>query len=359
MHFAQPLPDGRKSYSVPKQELRATKCFTTLNVKRAVNEPACDSALEKLRYDLARHLSKSNVKVPVSTENKISGNWVALAMPDTVPSRLNLMTRIASLMTMYSDADSVLLPKNDTCDTFNQLFARDLAQALPSSDDNHQPSERRCNVPIRQTARSNISNVLIKTVLYDLLSSDHSKGLEVLKAWRRYHYNSAIGTSVIETPTTLDEYLNDSTYAFPGKPWMATLRYALGLHLQDIELRAVEPAVEAAMQSVALTRDYWAWSQDSCSVNNNNRLKNAVAISMVEKQCSEPEAMAVVKNAAIAAESEFVECKRDVLEAVGKDHSEVVIFLDAVEHFAAGNSLWCSSCPLYDRRRGESVVLAT
>ena len=112
MQFSKPLPEGRKSYSVPKQELRATRCFTILHVKRAVNEPACDNALEKLRYDLARQLNRSNVKVPVSTENKISGNWVALAMPDAMPSRLGLMTRIASLVTMCSEADDGLHTKN-------------------------------------------------------------------------------------------------------------------------------------------------------------------------------------------------------------------------------------------------------
>jgi hypothetical protein len=58
-----------------------------------------------------------------------------------------------------------------------------------------------------------------------------------------------------------------------------------------------------------------------------------------------------VKNAAITAEGKFLERKRDLLKVVGQQHSEVVMFLDAVEHFAAGNSLWCSSCPLYHGRR--------
>ena len=85
--------------------------------------------------------------------------------------------------------------------------------------------------------------------------------------------------------------------------------------------------------------------------DNAKRLKNAVAVSMVERQCSEAQAVLVVKNAAIAAERRFLDRKRDLVEAMREQHSEVVMFLDAVEHFAAGNSLWCSSCPLYHRRR--------
>lgn len=188
MYFSRPLPEGRKSYSVPKQELRATRCFTTLHVKRAVNEPACDNALETLRYDLARRLSKSNVKVPVSTENKISGNWVALAMPDAMPSRLGLMTRIASLVTMCSEADTRLSHKDAVHNKFSQPFTRDLAEALPATLDHHQTSRRRCNVSIHQTMYSAIFEDQIKPALYDLLSIDRSKGLEVLDAW--YHHST-------------------------------------------------------------------------------------------------------------------------------------------------------------------------
>ena len=352
MSFSKPLPGGRKSYSVPKQELRANRCFTTLNIKRAVNEPACDNALEKLRYDLARKFSKTNVRVPVSTENKISGNWIALAMPDAIPSRLGLMTRIASLVAMCGGSDDGLAPKNASCDNFSLPFTRDLAEALPATLDHHQPSERRRNGSAHRTKYRTIFEDQIKPVFNDLLSADRSMGLEVLTAW--YHHcreSSTTTTPTVENPLDFESPPHDSLRISPGNPWVSTLRYALGLHLEDAELELIEPAVAAAMQSVTLTRDYWAWPRDSCSADNAKRLKNAVAVSMVERQCSEAQAVLVVKNAAIAAERRFLDRKRDLVEAMGEQHSEVVMFLDAVEHFAAGNSLWCSSCPLYHRRR--------
>ncbi|KAM0713323.1 hypothetical protein Q7P35_000775 [Cladosporium inversicolor] len=354
MNFPRPLPEGRKSYSVPKQELRSTKCFTILHVKRAVNEPACDHALEKLRYDLARQLSKSNskVKVPVSTENKISGNWIALAMPDALPSRLGVMTRMASLVATYDGADYGLALKDTTSDTFAQPFTRDLAEALPATIDHYQPSEHRCNASAQNMVYNAIFENQIKPVLHDLISTDRSKGLEILNIWyNHYHKSSTTTIPAVESPLSPENTMHDPPRVLPSNPWMSTLRYALGLHLEDAELEAIEPAVAVAMQSVALTRDYWAWPQDSCSTNNFKRLKNAVAIFMVEGQCSEAQAMAVVKNAAIAAEGMLLERKRNLVEAMGQEHSEVVMFLDAVEHFAAGNSLWCSSCPLYHRRR--------
>ena len=352
MYFSKLLPEGRKSYSVPKQELRFSSCFTILNVKRAVNEPACDDALEKLRHDLSRQLSKSNIKVPFSTENRISGNWIALVMPDAISSRLGFMTRIASLVTMCSEADNGLPLKDATCNNLTKSFTRDLAGALPTTLGHHQPSGPHYNASARQKIYSTILEDQIKPVLNDLISTDRSKGLEVLSAWYNHSHNSSITTvPAIESPFSLENSMHNSPHVFPGDPWMSTLRYALGLHLEAAELEAIEPAVAAAMHSVALTRDYWAWPRDSCSTNNIKRLENAVAISMLEKQCSETQAMAVVKNAAIAAEGKFLERKRDLLEVMGQQHSEVVMFLDAVEHFAAGNSLWCSSCPLYHGRR--------
>jgi len=354
MNFSKPLPEGRKSYSVPKQELRSAKCFTALHVKRAVNEPACDHALEKLRYDLARQLNNNNfkIKVPVSTENKISGNWIALVMPDALPSRLGLMTRIASLVAMYDGADYQMALKDTTSGTFTKSFTRDLAEALPATLNHQQPSDRHYTASAQKTMYSSILEDQIKPIVDDLLSTDRARGLEVLNAWYSHYLKSSTTTiPAVESPFSREDTVHDPPRVFPGNPWMSTLRYALGLHLEDAELEAIEPAVAAAMQSVALTRDYWAWPQDSCSTNNVKRLKNAVAIAMVEKQCSESQAMAAVKNAAIAAEGRFVERKRDLVEAMGKEHSEVVMFLDAVEHFAAGISLWCSSCPLYHRRR--------
>ena len=346
MQFPKPLSEGRKSYSVPKQELRSTRCFTTLDVKRAVHEPACDDALDKLRYDMTRRLSNSNIKVPVSTQNKISGNWVALVMPDALPSRLGLVTRIASLMTMYSEIDGGLALKDASRGAFAQPFARDLSEALPTTVKHHQPPERRSNAPAHQTIHSTIFGGLVKPVLYDLLSTDRSKGLEILNVWYNHYEKIIPAFSATETPTSLEDSVHNK-HVFSGVSWTSALRYALGLHLEETELEAIEPAFAAAMQSVALTRDYWAWPRDSCSTSNVKRLENAVAMSMVEKQCSEAQAMAVVKTAAIGAENKFQAIKRDLLEAMGKEHTEVVMFLDAVEHFAAGNSLWCSSCPLY------------
>lgn len=347
MRFPEPLSDGRTSYSVPKQELKATRCFTTLKVKRTIYESVCDSALRNLRGELAHHLYENNASVPISTENYTSGNWVALAMPDAIPSRLGLVTRIASLMTWHNDLDNVL---GSPRPSYNQ-FAQDLADALPGMSNQKQIfTHHNGNAP-KVGTRSAIVNNLVKPILGGLVTNDRSKGVEVLDAWRNYHRGPASSQSATCITVCLDDDFHIRTRVFPSKAWMTTLRYALGLHLKKSELERLEPAIEAAMQSVALTRDYWAWPRDSCSTDNNKRVTNAVAVAMAESDCLEEKAMAAVKDAAIAAESRFVELKLDLLTSYGTGHSEAVMFLNAVEHFAAGNSLWCSTCPLYHGRR--------
>jgi hypothetical protein len=351
MHQPTTPLEGRVSYSVPKKELSLSRCFTTLEIKRTVHESVCDHALRRLRHDLAHPVFKNDVKVPVSTENRTSGNWVALAMPDAVPSRLGLMTRIASLVVLYDNVDDVLLPLSTTCSMFSDHFTLDLAEALPITLGQQQPSEIRTGIQAHQRTHKTIFVDLVKPIVQNLTLIDQSKGIEVLKSWRNHYHKSATPTSISAITTTLDAYTHANTHILSSKPWMATLRYALGLHLEKSELEAIEPTIEAAMQSVAFTRDYWAWPKDSCSTNNNKRVNNAVAISMVENQCSEAQAMVIVKKAAIAAERRFLERKLALHESIGKEHSEVRMFLDAVEHFAAGNSLWCSTCPLYHGRR--------
>lgn len=350
MRFAEPLNDGRTSYSVPKQEVRGARCFTTLKIKRTIYESICDSALRGLRGELAHHLYENNASVPMSTENYTSGNWVALAMPETIPSRLSLMTRIASLMTWQSDPDNIFALSRPASNTFNQL-AQDLAEALPGLANQKQTFARHNDNLAKNKTRSAIVNNLVKPVLGGLVTTDRSQGLEVLDAWRDYQRGLATDSAT----TCITECIGDEPQTcirvFPGKAWMTTLRYALGLHLKKSELEALEPAIEAAMQSVALTRDYWSWPQDSRSAVNNKRVTNAVAITMAERDCSEEMAMAAVKNAAMTAENRFLQRKLELLEVYGKGHSEAVMFLDAVEHFAAGNSLWCSTCPLYHGRR--------
>jgi hypothetical protein len=350
MHLPTTPLEGRISYSVPKKELSLTRCFTTLDIKRTVHESVCDHSLRRFTHDLARHACKSDVKIPSSIENKTSGNWVALAMPDAIPSRLGPMTCIASLMALHG-ADNALVPQNAASSTYSGRFTWDLADALPIDLGQQQPSELRIGMKARPKACNSIFDALIKPIMQDLTLIDHSKSIEVIKSWRNHYHESATTLTTSGTAASFDDHLHLCIYTFPSKPWMVTLRYALGLYLEDSELEAIEPAIKAAMQSVVLTRDFWAWPKDSHSTDNNKRLKNAVAISMVEDQCSEAQALVLVKKAAIAAESKFLESKLNVLEAIGKEHSEVAMFLDAVEHFAAGNSLWCSTCPLYHGRR--------
>lgn len=184
MRFAEPMSDGRTSYSVPKQELRATRCFTILKIKRTIYESICDSALRGLRGELAHHLYENNASVPMSTENYTSGNWVALAMPETIPSRLSLMTRIASLMT-WNDLDNILALSRPASNTFNQL-AQDLAEALPGLANQKQNFARHSEGLASNKTRNAIVNNLVKPVLGGLVTTDRSKGLEVLDAWRDY-----------------------------------------------------------------------------------------------------------------------------------------------------------------------------
>lgn len=350
MYFSKPSIEGLSSYAVSKKEIQTYQSFTILNIRRSIHEDLCDIALKNLKNDIAHRLYENGCDVLPSTENKVSGNWVALAMPDAIPSRLSLITRVSSLMAVYDDAEHPAAPPVTTNNKFMSRFASDLEQALPDLSSTHQASIRHTTKTSSTTIRSKAAQTLIRSLIQDLLSTDYAKGLEVFQAWQRYHRDVALTSSNFEIVTSLDDYLQTCDIRFPRQPWMALLRYALGLHLHDHELELTQPSIEAAMQSVALTRDYWAWPKVSCGANNNKRVANAVAVLMTEHCCQETEAMKLVRDAAVAAEDKFLEHKADVVEKLVEGQSEVVMFLDAVEQFAAGNSLWCSSCPRFRGR---------
>lgn len=341
-----------KSYQIPENEVRSNGCFITLDVKRAVHEDLCDDALRHLKQDLAEHLYENSANIPASTENDIAGNFVAIAIPDCIPSRLGLLTRFVSLAFLHDDANSAGTSSLKANKSLNDRFTGGLAEALPTFDATQQASLRHVNPPTNRNRRRRIVENVIYPIINELLTQDHSMGLEVLDAWRKHYNNLTLkvpsGTS---SATNLADHLRNCVQIFPSASWSITLRYALGLHLDETELSLLVPVLDSAVRCIVLTTDYWSWPKDAQNVDNNKRLANAVAVSMAERCCSATEALEVVKVAATAAESEFVKCKKAVIQIVGEGQSEVVMFLEALEQFVAGSSLWCSTCPRLRVRR--------
>lgn len=348
MYYPYTLTQGLSSYPVPKKELKVHGCFTILDVRRSIHEHRCDQALKVVKNDMAHYFYENPCDVLPSTENKLSGNWVALAMPNVIPSRLGLMTRVSSLMILCGDAEQALpISTKATAIISTALSTRNLEAAASNLSLTDHASDCHMTTPSTQTSRTKAASNLLNPMIHSLLATDYTSGLEILDAWRAHYQDLAF---ISESPTSLAEYLHTCSRKFPSKPWMALLRHALGLHLHKKELEAIQPAVEAAMQSVSLTRDYWAWPKISRGADNNKRVGNAVAALMAEHGCAEAEALNLVHDAVVVAEERFLDLKADVTEALGDGQSEVVMFLDAVEQFAGGNSLWFSSCPRFHGR---------
>lgn len=344
--------DKLNSYQIPENEVRSNGCFTILHVERAVHEDLCDDALRHLKQDLAEHLYENSNDIPASTENDIAGNFVAVAIPGCIPSRLDLLTRFVSLAFLHDDAKAAGTASLKDNKTLNERFTGGLSEALPTLDATHQAPLHHVNPPTNRNRRRRPVENVIRPVINNLLTQDHSMGLEVLDAWRK-HYNNLSLKAPSGTPsaTNLGDHLRNCPQTFPSASWSITLRYALGLHLNETELSLLTPVLDSAVRCIVLTADYWSWPKDAQNADNNKRLSNAVAVSMAERCCSATGALEAVKIAAIDAEMEFAKCKKDVIQFVGEGQSEVVMFLEALEQFVAGSSLWCSTCPRLSARR--------
>lgn len=347
---ADPIQD-QTSYEVPKKELKATGCFTTLNVKRTVHENLCDDALKHLKQKLATHIYENGTDIPPTTETPLTGNWVALAIPDCIPSRLDILTRFVSLIFLWDDAHAAAVPTRKDNEALNNRFTRGLEEALPTLDETPQAPPRHVNTSTQKNRRRRTSvEKILHPLVTDLLAQDQAMGLEVLESWRKHYNNLPNKSSPNPFPSpTLTSYLHTSLHSFPSAPWSLTLRYALGIHLTD-ETDLIAPALESAFHSIILTKDYWSWPLTSRHTDNTKRLANAVAVSMAEHDCSEDEALGMVRSAALEAEGEFLRRKEVVLAGLEEGGSEVVMFLEGLEAFVAGWSFWCSTCP---RLRGR------
>lgn len=256
-------------------------------------------------------------------------------MPDAIPFRLGLLTYAANMVMLHADITSGSTSLHTEQD-LNKQFISGLEAALPADESTQQSNfSSRLNSAI---------NNLFEPFAAALLSSDHANGTEVMHAWRTHYLKLSKLPSAEDTPT-LEFYITRRTLTLGTQAWLTTLRYALGISLTHTELASLHPALEAAQRSITLTTDYRAWSSQRESVSNNSRAHNAVVVAMAENCSTELAAMEHVKALAIEAEGEFTRCKIYLKAEKG---GEVQLYLDAVERFVAGNSLWCARCPRFN-----------
>lgn len=343
MHLLKAIIGGASSYVVPEKELQATGCFKHLSVKRTTREHLCDSGLQHLKNNLATCLYENGVDVALTTENKASGNLIALAMPDAIASMLPLTTRFISLLMLQECSENTKMRERATNRALNAHFVGGWQEALPTLPGQSTALSTSINRSYSMLRRSAAVKSLVHPIINDLLATDHSKAQRVLETWLKHFHDAITAPEAPESNMGLDEYIRLSEGPAKKRAWTATLYFALGVHLHESELGLVQPVMESALDSITLTEDYWGWPTISQSANNVKRLSNVVAFSMAEHQCSDAEAKDFVKGAVVAAQSRVRERKEAVIEGVGEGTSEVVLFLDALEHFAAGNSIWCST----------------
>ncbi|KAL1587393.1 hypothetical protein WHR41_03912 [Cladosporium halotolerans] len=300
MRSFETFGNGKNSYVVPGKELRLYGCFTILKVKRSIYEELCDDALKGVKRELAAYFYENGVEVPLTTENKLSGNWIAVVMPDAIPSRLVASQR--------------------PCQPFPAWIRPAVTRASPTSP--AAPPQSEPSSP---------------PLITDLLSTDRSQALDLLHAWRNHFNHPLKNPPQTEHPTTLQAYLSSHTAT---NPWIPTLLFALGLHLHASELALLDSAIRAATTSLLLTKDYWTWPRVCRSADNNARLSNAVAVVMAEHGLSEAKARESVKRAAVDAEMEILERKAEILDGSGDERGEVGVFLEGLEQFVGGCGFW-------------------
>lgn len=272
-------------------------------------------------------------------ENPISGNWIALTIPEALPERIGFMTFLTNVVFLHDDkAEAASL--EEAHETLNAQFIAGLYEnatlgfinnrnstSAPPSRQQTPPKSTRPEATRRQTSqadptpatpgrrpgfhrqRSNSTVItpmhrLLSPLVKRLLAASPDLGLDVLKAWRAY-YNT-VDTKSASDLAGLDEYLPYRIMDFGSGPWLVMIRYAMDLHLTEEELASVDALSRAALLSAALTNDYWSWPKEVVGLEvKGMRLMNGVSFAM-GLGLAEEEARKHVRELAVLAEGEYL-----------------------------------------------------
>ncbi|GAB7362289.1 hypothetical protein MBLNU230_g2307t1 [Neophaeotheca triangularis] len=350
-----------------------------------------------LQKEWSSWMRDNREKTTHGIENPISGNWIALTIPEALPERIGFMTFLTNVVFLHDDkAEAVSL--EEAHETLNAQFIAGLYEnaalgiinrsstSAPPSRQRSPPKHLRPENARRQTShtqptsasttsrpdfqrqRSNSTVItpmhrLLSPLVKRLLAEDQDLGIQVLKAWRAY-YNS-VDTKSAADLANLDAYLPYRIMDFGSGPWLVMIRYAMGLHLSEEELESAELLSRAALLSAALTNDYWSWPKEIKGLEARGmRLMNGVSFAM-GLGLSEEEAREHIKHLAVLAEKEYLSLRAEWAMKHPDASEDARKYVVAVGLFAAGNSLWSSTSPRYnqhremykrDREREDSVM---
>ena len=354
-----------RSIPIADEEIRQDGCFSSLPVRKSTSGERCDEALQLLLKDWAVCMRDGREKTTSGIENPISGNWIALVVPDCLPERLGLLTYITNIVFLHDDAAEATSAE-EAHESLNSEFIAGLAEKLSRRNsliedavDSSAPAvQLPSGRPVMGRSR-NFSTIvspmqrLLEPWVKKLLACDRDLGLEVLEAWRKY-YNE-VDTKEAEDLDGLAEYIPYRIMDFGSGPWLVMVRFGMGLHLTEQELESVERIVEAALKSAALTNDYWSWPKEKAGLDaTKSRLMNGVSFAIKDHGFREAQARDHIKSLAIDAEQEYLRLTEKYVIANTDAKTDVHKYLLAVGFFAAGKSLWSSTCPRYNKHRNLS-----
>lgn len=129
------------------------------------------------------------------------------------------------------------------------------------------------------------------------------------------------------------------------------IRYSMELDLSLAELQSVKDFQRAVWVSVTLSNDYWSWPKEVASANNcKHGIMNAVSILMRSQGLNETHARHAVKRLSIESEKNVSKLFVNFISKSSPKLSQPLkTFLQAHLWIIAGNSLWSSTCPRYNK----------
>jgi terpene synthase-like protein len=121
------------------------------------------------------------------------------------------------------------------------------------------------------------------------------------------------------------------------------------LNITSAERQSTEAFRNLAYACIALSNDWWSWPKEmAVHIAGKSRLMNAIAIMIKQHNLPAYKARGLVKGLALEYEKKLMDMRSELF-SVGTMSEDMRKYIDAVIWMVAGNAVWGSTCPRYNK----------
>ncbi|PHH76098.1 hypothetical protein CDD80_1828 [Ophiocordyceps camponoti-rufipedis] len=317
-------------------ETVAKTCPTKLAVRRSRYHQIHDAAIEEFsqQWEAAGGNRFLGLQSP-------QGSLIALGLPECVPDRIRVVTRMSELL-FGVDGELAVFPLRSLVQSvaFRSLEPHGL-QYSPSGTASINPQDD-LNIAQKQ---------LYSEIMADFVAIDPVRGRPVLQAIDQHR--QGFGGTLTDDLESWDNWLQFRYQDGGCDLYLRVLAFACELDISDADFRSVHDIARAGMAATTLSNDIYSFDVESVlEIQTGGNINNGVWYLMKALDLTVKEAKHILLTEKITPlEAEFIRGKAEFVQNNRLSAPNLVRFLHQVELMVSGNWYWGRFANRYNRWR--------